>query len=50
MISIFFFWGGGGVQEIEYFCEHEDFVDTFFCQSQNWTMFRVYFYAFRAFS
>ena len=39
-----FFWGGG-VPKNKYFLRYEDFVDIFWGSSQNWTIFRGYFYA-----
>ena len=35
-----------GVSKNKYFFRYEDFVDIFWGSSQNWTIFRVYFYAF----
>ena len=37
------FWG---FQKNKYFLGYEDFVDTFLGSSQNWTIFKGYFYAF----
>ena len=45
-LFIYFFFWGGGVQKNEYFFGYEDFVDIFWGSSQNWTIFRGYFYAF----
>ena len=36
----------GGFQKNEDFWGYEDFVDIFFGSSQNWIIFRGYFYAF----
>ena len=35
-----------GFQKNEYFLGYEDFVDTFWGSSQNWTILRGHFYAF----
>ena len=35
-----------GFQKNEYFWGYEDFVDSFWGSSQNWTIFRGHFYAF----
>ena len=37
----------GGFQKNKYFLGYEDFVDIFLGSSQNWTIFRVHFYAFK---
>ena len=49
----FFFWfkilnfnNFGGFQKNKYFWGHDDFVDIFLGSSQNWTIFRGYFYVF----
>ena len=36
----------GGFQKNKYSFGYEDFVDIFLGSSQNWTIFRDYFYAF----
>ena len=42
----YFFWGGGGSENLIFFCfGYEDFVDIFGVSSQNWTVFRSNFYA-----
>ena len=36
----------GGFQKNEYVLGYKDFVDIFWGSSQNWTIFRMHFYAF----
>ena len=39
--------GAGVCAPYEYFLGYEDFVDIFWGSSQNWTIFRGHFYAFK---
>ena len=42
-LEIQYFWG---FQKNEYYLGYEDFIDILLGSSQNWTIFRGYFYAF----
>ena len=43
-LNINIFWGFS--KNVDIFWGYEDFVDIFWGSSQNWTIFRGYFYAF----